>query len=918
MDKMMLYLPLVLAILGLIFMIVKASWVNKQTTGNERMQSISKSIKEGAMAFLNAEYRILGIFVIIASIALFIVSRMVETSHWLIVVAFVCGAFFSALAGNIGMRIATNANVRTTEAARTSLPKALRVSFGGGTVMGLGVAGLAVLGLSLFFILFVNTFVGGGKPFYDEMTLVLEALAGFSLGAESIALFARVGGGIYTKAADVGADLVGKVEAGIPEDDPRNPATIADNVGDNVGDVAGMGADLFGSYVATVLASMVLGNYVIKDIATANGGAFTDAFGGLGPILLPLVIAGVGIIASIIGTFCVGIKNNDAKEKQVQSSLNTGNYVALALTLVACYFLIKYMLPETIQMSFFGEGVKEIASINVFYATIVGLAVGLLISAITEHFTALGKKPVLNIVRNSSTGAATNIIAGLATGMKSTFGSVLLFAVAIWGSYSLAGFYGVAIAASAMMATTAMQLAIDAFGPIADNAGGVAEMSELPKEVRQRTDILDSVGNTTAAVGKGFAIASAALTALALFAAYVTFTGISGINIFKANVLAALFIGGMIPVIFSALAMQSVGKAAMDMVNEVRRQFREIPGIMEGKGTPQYGRCVDISTKAALREMMLPGAITIITPIIIGFVMGAEALGAYMAGVAVSGVVWAIFQNNAGGAWDNAKKSFEAGVEINGQMTYKGSDAHKAAVTGDTVGDPFKDTSGPSMNILIKLTCLVGLVIAPILGGHTADASGTPIEAQISQGEGEEMMPVDEVVVIDGMLNADGNFEYNVGDLFQLSLFDNTMLEVGKNSSEARLVKLIEDKSLTTPEQFKENWITLDRTYFKTGSDELTEGSEQQLKNIVAILKAYPKAAIRLGGYTDNTGSAEGNLKLSERRANSVLNKLVALGANKAQLSAQGYGQEHPICEANDTDECKAKNRRIDIRLTAK
>ena len=918
MDKMMLYLPLVLAILGLIFMIAKASWVNKQTTGNDRMQSISKSIKEGAMAFLNAEYRILGIFVIIASIALFIVSRMVETSHWLIVVAFVCGAFFSALAGNIGMRIATNANVRTTEAARTSLPKALRVSFGGGTVMGLGVAGLAVLGLSLFFILFVNTFVGGGKPFYDEMTLVLEALAGFSLGAESIALFARVGGGIYTKAADVGADLVGKVEAGIPEDDPRNPATIADNVGDNVGDVAGMGADLFGSYVATVLASMVLGNYVIKDIATANGGAFTDAFGGLGPILLPLVIAGVGIIASIIGTFCVGIKNNDAKEKQVQSSLNTGNYVALALTLVACYFLIKYMLPETIQMSFFGEGVKEIASINVFYATIVGLAVGLLISAITEHFTALGKKPVLNIVRNSSTGAATNIIAGLATGMKSTFGSVLLFAVAIWGSYSLAGFYGVAIAASAMMATTAMQLAIDAFGPIADNAGGVAEMSELPKEVRQRTDILDSVGNTTAAVGKGFAIASAALTALALFAAYVTFTGIDGINIFKADVLAALFIGGMIPVIFSALAMQSVGKAAMDMVNEVRRQFREIPGIMEGKGTPEYGRCVDISTKAALREMMLPGAITIITPIIIGFVMGAEALGAYMAGVAVSGVVWAIFQNNAGGAWDNAKKSFEAGVEINGQMTYKGSDAHKAAVTGDTVGDPFKDTSGPSMNILIKLTCLVGLVIAPILGGHTADASGTPIEAQIRQGEGEEMMPVDEVVVIDGMLNADGNFEYNVGDLFQLSLFDNTMLEVGKNSSEAHLVKLIEDKSLTTPEQFKDNWITLDRTYFKTGSDELTEGSEQQLKNIVAILKAYPKAAIRLGGYTDNTGSVEGNKKLSERRANSVLNKLVALGANKAQLSAQGYGAEHPLCPANDTPECKAKNRRIDIRLTAK
>ncbi|HTO36545.1 MAG TPA: V-type H(+)-translocating pyrophosphatase, partial [Flavobacterium sp.] len=536
-------------------------------------------------------------------------------------------------------------------------------------------------------------------------------------GAESIALFARVGGGIYTKAADVGADLVGKVEAGIPEDDPRNPATIADNVGDNVGDVAGMGADLFGSYVATVLASMVLGNYIIKDMA--DQGQVLDTFNGMGPIMLPIVIAGVGILASIIGTFFVKVSSNNAKEDQVQSALNKGNWTAIILTVIACWFLIQYMLPETLTMKFFGEGYKEIARNNVFFATLVGLAVGGLISAFTEFYTGLGKKPVLNIVKNSSTGAATNIIAGLATGMKSTFSSVLLFAVAIWGSYELAGFYGVAIAASAMMATTAMQLAIDAFGPIADNAGGIAEMSELPKEVRQRTDVLDSVGNTTAAVGKGFAIASAALTALALFAAYVTFTGIDGINIFKADVLAALFIGGMIPVVFSALAMQSVGKAAMDMVNEVRRQFREIPGIMEGTGQPDYGRCVDISTKAALREMMLPGAITIITPIIVGFVMGAEALGAYMAGVTVSGVLWAIFQNNAGGAWDNAKKSFEAGVEINGEMTYKGSEAHKAAVTGDTVGDPFKDTSGPSMNILIKLTCLIGLVIAPILGGHT-------------------------------------------------------------------------------------------------------------------------------------------------------------------------------------------------------
>ena len=734
------YIPLILAVLGLVFMLIKMSWVKKQSPGNERMQEISRNIKEGALAFLSAEYRLLAIFVVIASVALFGISSLVETTSWMIVPAFVIGAIFSALAGNIGMRIATDANARTTEAARTSLPQALKVSFGGGTVMGLGVAGLAVLGLSLFFMLFVGQFMGQEGSFYNNMTMVLEALAGFSLGAESIALFARVGGGIYTKAADVGADLVGKVEAGIPEDDPRNPATIADNVGDNVGDVAGMGADLFGSYVATVLASMVLGNYIIKDMADA--GVVNSAFDGMGPILLPVMIAGVGIIASIIGTFLIRIKDNSAKEAQVQGALDRGNIVSIIITAIAGWFLIDLMLPETITgMKFFGEGTKDIPSRHVFYATLVGLGVGYLISMFTAYYTSLGKKPVLDIVQNSSTGAATNIIAGLATGMISTFSSVILFAVAIWGSYELAGFYGVALAASAMMATTAMQLAIDAFGPIADNAGGVAEMSELPEEVRERTDILDSVGNTTAAVGKGFAIASAALTALALFAAYVTFTGIDGINIFKADVLAALFIGGMIPVVFSALAMKSVGKAAMDMVMEVRRQFKEIPGIMEGTGTPEYGKCVEISTKAALREMMLPGAITIITPIIIGFAMGAEALGSYMAGVAVSGVLWAIFQNNAGGAWDNAKKSFEAGVEINGEMTYKGSDAHKAAVTGDTVGDPFKDTSGPSMNILIKLTCLVGLVIAPILGGHSShDTPNNEVMVADEKRETKEVM----------------------------------------------------------------------------------------------------------------------------------------------------------------------------------
>ncbi|NBV91843.1 MAG: sodium-translocating pyrophosphatase [Flavobacteriia bacterium] len=752
MGSIMIYLPIVMALIGLAFMAIKRSWVLKQDAGDGKMKEISDYIYEGALAFLKAEYRLLAIFVVIASLVLAAISFVVPTTHILIIVAFIFGAFFSALAGNMGMKIATKTNVRTTQAARTSLPQALKVSFGGGTVMGLGVAGLAVLGLTAFFIIFFQYFMGGvwGTDGTVKMTIVLETLAGFSLGAESIALFARVGGGIYTKAADVGADLVGKVEAGIPEDDPRNPATIADNVGDNVGDVAGMGADLFGSYVATVLAAMVLGNYVIKDM----GGNIKDAFGGIGPILLPMAIAGFGILFSIIGTLLVKITSDSAKEKQVQKALNIGNWVSIILTAIACFFLVQYMLPQTMKMEFFGEGVKEITSIRVFFAAIIGLIVGGAISSVTEYYTGLGTKPVLKIVQKSSTGAGTNVIAGLATGMISTFPTVLLFAGAIWGSYALAGFYGVAMAASAMMATTAMQLAIDAFGPISDNAGGIAEMSELPKEVRTRTDILDSVGNTTAATGKGFAIASAALTSLALFAAYVTFTDIDGINIFKAPVLAMLFIGGMIPVVFSALAMNSVGKAAMDMVYEVRRQFKEIPGIMEGTGKPEYGKCVEISTKAALREMMLPGVMTIGFPIAIVLLgigiygtdidakrLVAEMLGGYMAGVTVSGVLWAVFQNNAGGAWDNAKKSFEAGVEINGEMTYKGSDAHKAAVTGDTVGDPFKDTSGPSMNILIKLTCLIGLVIAPILGnGHaTSDkntnANGSKMECQGENGQ---------------------------------------------------------------------------------------------------------------------------------------------------------------------------------------
>ncbi|QYA24235.1 sodium-translocating pyrophosphatase [Gramella sp. MT6] len=747
MEAIMIYMPAVLAIIGLIYMWVKRSWVMKQDAGDGKMKEISSHIYEGALAFLKAEYKLLTLFVIGASIALAAIAYFVPTTHYLIIVAFIFGAFFSALAGNMGMKIATQTNVRTTQAAKTSLPKALNVSFGGGTVMGLGVAGLAVLGLTGFFILFFNYFMGGEWTNTEQMTIVLETLAGFSLGAESIALFARVGGGIYTKAADVGADLVGKVEAGIPEDDPRNPATIADNVGDNVGDVAGMGADLFGSYVATVLAAMVLGNYIIKDM---GGDITSEGFGGIGPILLPMAIAGAGIIISIIGTLLVRIKSNDAKEAEVQKALNIGNWVSIILVAIASYFLVTWMLPaNSMTMGFFVGGqegfeMKTISSLNVFYASLVGIIVGGVISAVTEYYTGLGKKPVMSIVQNSSTGAATNIIAGLSTGMISTFYSILLFAIAIWASYAFAGFYGVALAASAMMATTAMQLAIDAFGPIADNAGGIAEMSEQDPIVRERTDILDSVGNTTAATGKGFAIASAALTSLALFAAYVTFTGIDGINIFKAPVLAMLFVGGMVPVVFSALAMSSVGKAAMQMVREVRRQFKEIPGIMEGTGKPEYDKCVAISTEAALKEMLLPGVITIGFPILIAFLpmlfgyenmLIAEMLGGYMAGVTVSGVLWAIFQNNAGGAWDNAKKSFEAGVMINGEMTYKGSDAHKAAVTGDTVGDPFKDTSGPSMNILIKLTCLIGLVIAPILGGHTeGDIPNLDETVMVSEG----------------------------------------------------------------------------------------------------------------------------------------------------------------------------------------
>ncbi|GAB3228016.1 sodium-translocating pyrophosphatase [Hymenobacter seoulensis] len=662
------------------------------------MQTIAGYIADGAIAFLKAEYRVMIIFGLLASAFLFYLGSTGEKSSPVIVIAFLIGAVFSALAGFIGMKIATKANVRTAQAARTSLSRALNVSFSGGSVMGMGVAGLAVLGLGSLFIVFYQMFVvsRGGTANGIEMETALEVLTGFSLGAESIALFARVGGGIYTKAADVGADLVGKVEAGIPEDDPRNPATIADNVGDNVGDVAGMGADLFGSYVATILATMVLGREVI-----ARG----DEFQGLSPILLPMVIAGMGIVASLIGILMVRVKEGG----NVQAALNLGNYISVLVSAVASYFIIRWMLP-TEDLTIRGV---TFSSMDVFYAVVVGLVVGTLMSIITEYYTAMGKRPVLSIVRQSSTGHATTVIGGLAVGMESTVLPIIVLAAGIILSFECAGLYGVAIAAAGMMATTAMQLAIDAFGPIADNAGGIAEMSELPKEVRERTDILDAVGNTTAATGKGFAIASAALTSLALFAAFMGTANITSIDISNARVLAGLFVGAMIPFIFSALAISAVGRAAMAMVQEVRRQFREIPGIMEGTGRPEYEKCVAISTQAAIREMMLPGAIALVVPVIVGFTFGPEVLGGTLAGVTVSGVLMAMFQSNAGGAWDNAKKSFEKGVMIDGTMQYKGSDAHKASVTGDTVGDPFKDTSGPSMNILIKLMSIVSLVIAP-------------------------------------------------------------------------------------------------------------------------------------------------------------------------------------------------------------